>query len=177
MKLVTFLSVVVVGSASVLVLQACDEKKETPATPSATVSAAPPPPPPSATAVTTPSAEPSAVPGSQHMVTGEGTDDVTFTAKEPGKDGNQTVKAKAGGAFTLFLPDREGNSWAADTFAPLAKPKEESIPGFAPGAMGHMFKWSGLKAGKTTITMGYRKASLKGAGAPTQTFKITVDVN
>ena len=112
----------VIAASLVLALVACDEKKETPATPSATVSAAPPPPPPSATAVTTPSAEPSAVPGSQHMVTGEGTDDVTFTAKEPGKDGNQTVKVKAGGAFTLFLPDRDGNSWAADSFAYSGSP-------------------------------------------------------
>lgn len=166
-----------------LLLLACDEKKDAPASSGSAVATAVPSAPPapststSTATVAAPSGAPSASAGSSSaMVTGADTDDVSFTAREPGKDGNQTVKAKVGGAFTLFLPDRDGNSWAPDSVGALGKPKEEVIPGFAPGALGHQFKWTGLKAGKTTLTFGYRKASAKGAGAPSQTFKVTVDV-
>lgn len=161
--------------ASLLTLAACDDKKETPeAGQSAAVSAVPPIPsaPPVASAAPAASAEPQNV-----AVTHEGSDDVSFSSREPSKDDNKTVKVKTGGAFTMYLPDSGGNSWGADSFGTLGKPKEESMPGFDKGVLGHMFKWSGVKAGKTTITFGLRKAAAKGKGETSQTFKVTLDVS
>lgn len=156
---------------------ACDEKKETPPTSqSAAVSAAPPV--ASAPPAATPSVTASAAPASSSVIlTGAESSDVTLTIKDPSKDPEYTVKAKAGGSVTLFLPDTGGMSWAADSVGTLGKPKEEVIPGFAPQTLGHQFKWAGLKAGKTTVTFGNRKAAPKGAppAAPTSTFKLTID--
>lgn len=158
-------------------LAACDDKTPAVTAPSATVTAAMSVPPvmsEAPVAAAAPSA--AAAPASSTVIlTGKDTDDVSLTVKDPAKDGEQTVKAKAGGAFTLFLPDAGGMVWAADAPGALGKPKEEVIPGFAPQTMGHQFKWTGLKAGKTTVTFGNRKAGAKG-GAPASTWKLTVEV-
>jgi hypothetical protein len=103
---------------------------------------------------------------------------VSLTVKDPAKNPEYTVKAKAGGAFTLFLPDTGGMAWAADSVGTAGKPKEEVIPGFAKDTLGHQFKWTGLKAGKVQMTFGNRKPAPKGTppGPATSTFKLTLDV-
>lgn len=155
---------------------ACDDKTPVKTETSASVPAALSVPPVMPEAAPAPAAAPSAAPASSTVIlTGKDTDDVSLTVKDPAKDGEQSVKAKAGGAFTLFLPDAGGMVWAADAPGALGKPKEEVIPGFAPQTMGHQFKWTGLKAGKTTVTFGQRKAGAKG-GAPASTWKLTVEV-
>jgi hypothetical protein len=164
---------------SALGLLACDDKKENAAAPSATMSAAPPPATTSAPPPMTASAAPSAAPASSTViVTGADSNDVSLTVKDPAKNPEYTVKAKAGGAFTLFLPDTGGMAWAADSVGTAGKPKEEVIPGFAKDTLGHQFKWTGLKAGKVQMTFGNRKPAPKGTppGPATSTFKLTLDV-
>jgi hypothetical protein len=163
-----------------LVLAACDDKpaaNNTAASASAAVSVAPTPT-PTPTPSVAPSATASAAPASSAtMISGADSDDVALTVRDPSKEPEKTVKAKAGGAFTAFLPDTGGMVWAADSLGTLGKPKEEVIPGFAPQTMGHQFKWTGLKAGKTKVVFGNRKAADKGAGKPAATFTLNLEVN
>jgi hypothetical protein len=165
-------------AVSALSLAACDEKKETAAGASSANAVVSVPPVMSAPPVT-PSAAPSAAPAaSTVIVTGADSNDVSLTVKDPAKDPEYTVKAKAGGSFTLFLPDTGGMAWAADSVGTAGKPKEEVIPGFAKDTLGHQFKWTGLKPGKVQMTFGNRKPAPKGTppGPATSTFKLTLDV-
>ena len=167
-------------AVSALSLAACDEKKESPPTASSANAVVSVPPIMSAPPPVTASAAPSAAPASSSViVTGADSNDVSLTVKDPAKDPEYTVKAKAGGAFTLFLPDTGGMAWAADSVGTAGKPKEEVIPGFAKDTLGHQFKWTGLKAGKVQMTFGNRKPAPKGtpAGPATSTFKLTLDVS
>lgn len=173
---------VMMGAAllSTFAAAACGETKTTPPTASsanavvsvpAMPSAAPPP--------VTASAAPSAAPASSTVIlTGADSNDVSLTVKDPAKDPEYTAKAKAGGSFTLFLPDTGGMAWAADNVGTAGKPKEEVIPGFAKDTLGHQFKWTGLKPGKVQMTFGNRKPAPKGTppGPATSTFKLTLDV-
>ncbi|MBX3226174.1 MAG: hypothetical protein KIT84_28625 [Labilithrix sp.] len=168
-----------VAAALVLVV-ACDEKKE--ATPTATSASAVasvvvPPPPPPETASAAPSAAPSAsADGSSQLVSGE-PDDRIVTVKDPSKDATVSVKVAPAGSLTLFLPDYPGTVWAFEKAdGSVGKPKEEVIPGFAPKTNGHQFKWTGVKAGKSTATFGNKKAGDKTA-KPTQTFTLTIDAS
>lgn len=170
-----------------LLAVACDDKKAASgpaASASAPPSAAPvatPAPTPSASAAATPT--PSAAPAASStasMLTGDAKD-VVLTVKDPKKEPEKTIKAAAGGSVTVFLPDYPGTVWSADQFdKSLGKPKEEVIPGFAPGTNGHQFKWTTggplLKAGeKHKVQFGNKSAKDK-AAKPTETFALTIEL-
>lgn len=90
--------------------------------------------------------------------------DVIITIKDASTEPTKTIKAQLGGSVTLFLPDSAGSSWAVDVAdKALGKPKEETMPGFAPGTNAHQFKWATtgatLKAGEThKVTFVNKKA-------------------
>ncbi len=170
-----------------LIAVACDEKKENPssvpsATASASASAAPlvavsAPSAPSPTGVA--SAAPSSSSGSS-MITGDAKD-VVLTVKDPKAQPDMSIKAAPGGSVTVFLPDYPGTVWSVTTVdKTLGKPKEEVIPGFAPGTSGHQFKWttSGplVKSGeKHKVELGNKKVGDKN-GKPTGTFTLTIEI-
>jgi hypothetical protein len=181
----SFGAVTAVGLA-VLALLACDEKKEgaagaASATPTASAA-------PAATETATPTVTASAAPSASSafasagaaLVTGDGKD-VVLTMKDPAKEPEHTIKVPAGGSLTVFLPDHPGTVWSIDTSdRTLGKPKEEVIPGFAPGTNGHQFKWPlntpVIKAGvKHKVVFANKKAGDKTA-KPNATFTLTVDV-
>jgi hypothetical protein len=177
----------------VILSAACEEKKEgagSAASATASASAAPAATPaavekatPSATAA--PSAAPAASEaaaggaGAGSMITGDAKD-VVLTMKDPKKEPEKTIKAAIGGSVTVFLPDYPGTVWSLESSdRTIGKPKEEVIPGFAPGTNGHQFKWttSGplLKAGeKHVVKFGNKKAGDKTA-KPTETFTLTIE--
>lgn len=172
-----------------LVAVACDEKKENPssvasatATSSAPASAAPlvAASAPSASSPTgVASAAPSSSSGSS-MITGDAKD-VVLTVKDPKAQPDMSIKAAPGGSVTVFLPDYPGTVWSVTTVdKTLGKPKEEVIPGFAPGTSGHQFKWttSGplIKSGeKHKVELGNKKVGDKN-GKPTGTFTLTIEI-
>jgi hypothetical protein len=172
--------------ALAVLVVACDDKKEgaavsAPASASAAAAAA------SAAAATSSApaatssapAEPAAS-STASMVTGDAKD-VALTVRDPKKEPEKTIKAALGGSVTVFLPDYPGTVWSVDQpDKGLGKPKEEVIPGFAPGTNGHQFKWTTtgplLKAGeKHTVRFGNKKAGDK-AAKPTETFALTIEL-
>lgn len=167
---------------------ACDEKKEGSsgsASPSATASAAPVA---TQATTTTSSAAPSAVPAASEAAASSGASmitvdakDVVLTMKDPKKEPEKTIKAAAGGSVTVFLPDYPGTVWSTEgTDKTLGKPKEEVIPGFAPGTNGHQFKWMTngplFKPGqKHKVQFVNKKAGDKTA-KPSETFTLTIEI-
>ena len=114
------------------------------------------------------------------MITGDAKD-VVLTVKDPKTESEKTIKAEHGGSVTVFLPDYPGTVWSADAYdKTLGKPKEEVIPGFAPGTNGHQFKWTTggplLKAGqKHKVRFVNKKAGDKGA-KPSGEFTLTIEI-
>lgn len=142
------------------------------ASPSASASAAP-------SAAASASAVPSAAPDSSSstsQLTGDAKD-VVLTVRAPDKEPEKTVKVTSGGTITLFLPDAAGEVWTYEGGdKTLGKPKEQVIPGFAPGVSGHEFKWTlaapMFKSGaKHKATFVAKKGAKRGA-----TFALTLDV-
>lgn len=171
---------------AVLLAIGCDEKKEGAAGSASTAPSASAP-----VAVTTttasaapaaseaPSAAPSAS-SSTSMITGDAKD-VVLTVKDPKAEHEKTIKASPGGSVTVFLPDYPGTVWSVEgNDRTLGKPKEEVIPGFAPGTNGHQFKWSTsgplFKAGqKHKVQFANKKAGDK-AAKPSETFTLTIEI-
>lgn len=114
------------------------------------------------------------------MITGDAKD-VVLTVKDPKAQPDMSIKAAPGGSVTVFLPDYPGTVWSVTTVdKTLGKPKEEVIPGFAPGTSGHQFKWttSGplIKSGeKHKVELGNKKVGDKN-GKPTGTFTLTIEI-
>jgi hypothetical protein len=168
-----------VTCALLLLLVACDDKaKTTPgaasasATASAVASAAPAASSAAPTTTATPEATASAA-SSASMVSGD-EKNVMLTVRDPAKEPEKTIKAAAGGTVTVYLPDAAGTVWSVDTSdKALGKPKEQVIPGFAPGASGHEFKFTngGAKGAKVKATFVNKKA-----GKPNGTFTLVIDV-
>lgn len=173
-----------------LVAVACDEKKENASSvPSATASStssapasAAPPAAASASVAPSSTAAASAAPSSSgsSMITGDAKD-VVLTVKDPKAQPDMTLNAAPGGSVTVFLPDFPGTVWSVTTVdKTLGKPKEEVIPGFAPGTSGHQFKWTTtgplIKSGeKHKVELGNKKVGDKN-GKPTLTFTLTVQI-
>lgn len=138
------------------------------ATPSATATAA-------ASASASASAAPAAS-STTSQLTGDAKD-VVLTVREPDKEPEKTVKVTAGGTVTVFLPDAAGEVWTYEGGdKTLGKPKEQVIPGFAPGVSGHEFKWvlpaAMFKSGaKHKATFAAKKAGKRGA-----TFALNLEV-
>ena len=167
-----------------LVAVACDEKKEgASSVPSASASASSPPS-AAASAAAAPSstASASAAPSSSgsSMITGDAKD-VVLTVKDPKAQPDMTIHVAPGGSVTVFLPDFPGTVWSVTTVdKTLGKPKEEVIPGFAPGTSGHQFKWTTtgplIKSGeKHKVELGNKKVGDKN-GKPTLTFTLTIQI-
>ena len=114
------------------------------------------------------------------MVTGDAKD-VVLMMKDPKKESEKAIKAAAGGSVTVFLPDYPGTVWSVESNdRTLGKPKEEVIPGFAPGTNGHQFKWTTngplFKAGqKHKVQFVNKKAGDKTA-KPSETFTLTIEI-
>lgn len=175
------------AAALVSCLAACDKPASPGTAASASASAASPP----ATASAAPAASASAAPSastaasasatpdpasSTSQITGDAKD-VVLTVRAPDKEPQKTVKVTAGGSMTLFLPDAGGEVWAYEGGdKSLGKPKEQVIPGFAPGVSGHEFKWSLAgpmfkSGGKHTATLATKKAGKRGAA-----FTLNIEV-
>jgi hypothetical protein len=168
-----------------LVAVACEEKKENPSSASSASASASASPSASASASAAPSstgvasAAPSSSSGSS-MITGDAKD-VVLTVKDPKAQPDMSIKAAPGGSVTVFLPDYAGTVWSVTTVdKTLGKPKEEVIPGFAPGTSGHQFKWTTtgplIKSGeKHRVELGNKKVGDK-TGKPTVTFTLTIEI-
>lgn len=177
-----------IALCAVLLAAACDEKKEGTA---GSASAAPSASAPVAVTTTTASAAPeasaapaeapSAAPSSStSMITGDAKD-VVLTVKDPKAEHEKTIKAAPGGSVTVFLPDYPGTVWSVEgNDKTLGKPKEEVIPGFAPGTNGHQFKWSTtgslFKAGQKHKVQFVNKKAGDKAAKPSETFTLTIEI-
>ncbi|HVH41581.1 MAG TPA: hypothetical protein VM925_04535 [Labilithrix sp.] len=172
----------------VLLSVACDEKNpgssgsaspSASVAPAATVSATPTAAPTTTATEAAPSAAPAAS-SSSSMLTGDAKD-VVLTVKDPTKEPEKSIKAQTGGSVTVFLPDYPGTVWSADTYdKTIGKPKEEVIPGFAPGTNGHQFKWTTasplLKAGQKHKVQFVNKKAADKAAKPSGTFALTIEI-
>lgn len=172
--------------AALLVLAACDDKKEgTGTSPSASASAAPPPTASTAapaTASATASAAPSA---SASAAAGNGDNapaskDAQVTVRDPVAQTSATANVLADGAVTLYLPETPGSSWSVPTpDKNLGKAKEQTIPGFVGTTPAHQFVWqikAPLKAGSTTKVQLVNKKKKPEAGDKDLTFTLTINV-
>lgn len=162
---------------SVLVLVACDDKKEeskTAASASAAMTASAPPP-----AASTPAPTASAAPSATASATAQtSTKDPTVSVQDPVKDSAKNVKADVGTSVSLYLPKWAGTTWKVkESPKPLGKAKEETIPGFAgPTTPAAAFIWKlndpSLKAGQSLkVTL---EATAK--DRPAKTFTLTIDL-
>jgi hypothetical protein len=166
---------------SVLVLAACDDKKEpdkTAASASAAMTASAPPATAStAAAPATASAMASAAPSASGASAQTSTKDPNVAVQDPVKEPAKTVKADLGSTVTLYLPKWAGTTWKVkDSSKPLGKAKEETFPGFQGPTPAAGFIWKlndpTLKAGTSL------KATIENTAKdqPAKTFTLTVDV-
>lgn len=168
-----------------LSLLACEDKPAPSATAEPAAQSAAPPPavtpsaPPAATSA--PAASGAASPaGSTTGAAAPAGDpkEVVVTVKDPTAEPKKSVKVARGGSLTVYLPDYPGTVWSAKLVdKTLGKPKEETIPGFAPGGTnGHQFQWTMknplLQPSQThQVTFENKKA-----GKPNGTFVLEVQI-
>jgi len=170
-------------AAALVLLSACDDKKEgdTKTAASASASATTAATTPSATASATASAAPSAT-ASAASDTPTSTKDPQITVRDPEKETSKSVKAQIGGTVTLYLPKWAGTTWTVKEGAkPLGKPKEETMPGFAGPTPAASFVWTlkdpSLKPGQKLEAKLENKSSDKAKAAePGKPFSLTIEL-
>ncbi len=171
-----------IAASMLVLLAACEEKKEpektaSSAAPSATPAVTASAPPTAASSEPAPSASATAAADTQTS-----TKDPSVSVKDPKTEPAKTVKAQIGGTVTLYLPKWPGTSWTVKEFPkPLGKAKEETIPGFAgPSTPAAGFVWKlndpSLKAGQTLKATLENKTTDKSAPPTVTPFALTIEL-